>query len=72
MAKYVGEGEPYISPDTEGREKCLSLLAAPLFQHLGHNVGYRLAYVYAKCGYTQHACLQMGGGHVFAESLQCK
>lgn len=57
MAKCVGEGEPYISTETAETEKCLSLLSAPLFSHLGHNVGYRLAYVYAKYGNTQNACL---------------
>lgn len=58
MAKCAGEGELYIPTETAETEKCLSLLSAPLFfSHLGHNVGYRLAYVYAEYGNTQNACL---------------
>lgn len=29
----------------------------PFFSHLGHNVGYRLPYVYAKYGKAESACL---------------
>lgn len=57
MAKCVVEGEPYISTETAETEKCLSPFCPPFFPHLGHNVGYRLAYVYAKYGNTQNACL---------------
>lgn len=51
--------EPYICTGRaeRGREMCLSLIAAsPFVPHLGHNVGYRLPYVYAKYGKAESVC----------------
>lgn len=64
----VSEREPCVSTGRaergERREMCLSLVAASphlfFFSHLGHNVGYRLPYVYAKYGKAGRACLEMG------------
>lgn len=53
----VSEKEGLTLPLRQDREKCLSLFAAPLFSHLGHNVGYRLVYVYSKYVTTLNACL---------------
>lgn len=58
-SKCVREGEPHISIETaeRAREMCLSLVSASPLSHLGHYVGYRLPFVYAKYGSAVRACL---------------